>query len=86
MPDKPLVWLKGEVKSPPFSSAGRIESGVLLRRVQRGERLTLPQSRPLRALGRRVHELRITDRGRAWRVIENCRRRFAQYDEIRGNG
>jgi len=23
--DKPLVWLHGEIKTPPFSSAARIE-------------------------------------------------------------
>jgi len=28
--DKPLVWLHGEVKSPPFSSDARIEAGYLL--------------------------------------------------------
>ncbi len=27
---KPLVWLHGEVKTPPFSAAGRIEAGRLL--------------------------------------------------------
>ena len=34
--DKPLVWLKGEVKTPPFSSEARIEAGTLLRRLQQG--------------------------------------------------
>lgn len=34
---KPLVWLKGEVKTPPFSAAARIEAGFLLRRLQQGE-------------------------------------------------
>jgi hypothetical protein len=33
--DKPLVWLHGEVKTPPLSTAARIEAGVLLRRLQR---------------------------------------------------
>lgn len=31
MPDKPLVWMHGEVKTPPLSSAARIEAGGLLR-------------------------------------------------------
>jgi hypothetical protein len=35
--DRPLVWLHGEVKTPPFSRAARVEIGSLLRRVQRGE-------------------------------------------------
>lgn len=36
-PDKPLVWLSGEVKTPPFSPAARLEAGFLLRKLQRGE-------------------------------------------------
>jgi hypothetical protein len=32
-PDKPLVWLRGEIKTPPFSAAARIEAGFLLRRL-----------------------------------------------------
>ncbi|MGH2372677.1 MAG: type II toxin-antitoxin system RelE/ParE family toxin, partial [bacterium] len=42
--DKPLVWLHGEIKTPPFSATARIEAGVLLRRLQRGDRLSLPHS------------------------------------------
>jgi hypothetical protein len=38
---KPLVWLHGEVKTPPFSQEARIEAGVLLRRLQQGENLEL---------------------------------------------
>ena len=45
--DKPLLWLHVEVKTPPFSSAARIEAGVLLRRLQRGETIALPHSRPM---------------------------------------
>jgi len=29
--DKPLVWLHGAVRTPPFSVHARIEAGVLLR-------------------------------------------------------
>ena len=67
--DKPLVWLAGEVKTPPFSSAARIEAGVLLRRLQRGELLGLPHSRPIPAIGRRCHELRIPDAATSWRIM-----------------
>lgn len=67
--DKPLVWLHGEVKTPPFSSEARIEAGTLLRRLQRGEKLSLPHSRPMPAIGQRCHELRIQDRDVTWRVI-----------------
>lgn len=29
MNGKPLVWLKGEVKTPPFSQLAKIEAGYL---------------------------------------------------------
>ena len=67
--DKPLAWLHGEVKSPPLSKEGRLEAGYLLRRLQRGERLTTPQSRPMPSIGRRCHELRINDSSSSWRLI-----------------
>lgn len=67
--DKPLVWLEGEVKTPPFSEAARIEAGVLLRRLQRGEHLSLPHSRPIPSIGKACHELRIQDANRTWRII-----------------
>lgn len=28
---KPLVWLHGEIKTPPFTAEGRQEAGMLLR-------------------------------------------------------
>jgi len=67
--DRPLVWLEGEVKSPPFSRAARLEAGFLLRRLQQGERLGLPQSRPMPGIGPRCHELRIQDETVTWRLI-----------------
>lgn len=67
--DKPLVWLHGEVKTPPFSQAARIEVGVLLRRLQRGEKLSMPHARPMPSLGARCHELRVEDAGRTWRIF-----------------
>lgn len=67
--DKPLVWLRGEVKSPPFSPGARIEAGVLLRRLQRGELLALPHSRPMPDIGKGCHELRIVDETRTWRIV-----------------
>ena len=106
--DKPLVWLHGEVRTPPFSTAARIEAGVLLRRVQRGESLGPPHSRPMTSIGKRCHELRIAGEQQTWRimyridpdtililevfskktqqtpkrVIEACRKRQTQYDEL----
>ena len=67
--DKPLVWLHGSVKSPPLSAAARVEAGFLLRRLQRGDALGLPASRPMPTIGRRCHELRINDETATWRVI-----------------
>jgi phage-related protein len=66
---KPLVWLHGEIKSPPFGSAARLEAGFLLRRLQRGDKLGLPQSRPMPRIGKRCHELRIVDDRLAWRIM-----------------
>src|SRR5438105_11113104 len=68
-PEKPLVWLRGEVKTPPFSLAGRIEAGMLLRRLQQGETLSMPLSRPMPLVGPRCHELRLTDDRKEWRII-----------------
>ena len=67
--DKPLVWLHWEVKSPPFSAAARVEAGVLLRRLQKAEPLSLPHSRPMPSIGPRCHELRIVDGDRTWRIV-----------------
>jgi phage-related protein len=67
--DKPIVWLHGEVKTPPIGAAARIETGTLLRRLQRGELLGLPHSRPMPASGANCHELRVTDRGATWRIV-----------------
>jgi phage-related protein len=68
-PGKPLVWLEGEIKTPPFSGAARIEAGMLLRRLQQGENLGLPHSRPMPVIGSRCHELRIRDENKNWRIF-----------------
>ena len=68
---KPIVWLRGEVKTPPFSKEARIEAGCLLRLLQRGETLGLPHSRPMPAVGPRCHELRINDVVATFRIM--CR-------------
>ena len=67
--DKPLVWLHGEVKTPPFSAQARLEAGYLLRLLQRGELVAMPHSRPMPSIGRRCHELRISDKSVSWRVV-----------------
>lgn len=67
--DKPLAWLHGEVKTPPFGKAARIEAGYLLREVQSGKVLAMAQSRPMPTIGARCHELRVVDEGVTWRII-----------------
>lgn len=67
--DKPLVWLAGAVKSPPFSADARMEAGFLLRRLQMGEAISLPHSRPMPTIGRGCHELRIVDADTTWRLV-----------------
>ena len=67
--DKPLVWLAGEVKTPPFSPEARVEAGFLLRQLQRGLTLRMPFSRPLPDVGVRCHELRVRDRKSNWRIV-----------------
>ena len=66
---KPLAWLHGEVKTPPFSRFARLEAGFLLRKLQQGELLDMPHSRPMPVIGRRCHELRITDENKKWRIV-----------------
>jgi len=67
--DKPLVWLRGEVTTPPFSHDARREAGFLLRMLQQGEKLSMPQSRPMPTIGRRCHELRVRDEDKIWRIV-----------------
>lgn len=66
--DKPLVWMYGEVKSPPFSKLARLQAGFLLRLLQRGDKLAMPHSRSMPTIGKRCHELRITDDKVSWRI------------------
>jgi phage-related protein len=67
--DKPIVWLHGEIQTPPFSREARIECGFFLRLLQQGLNLSLPHSRPMPSIGHRCNELRITDKNLIWRII-----------------
>lgn len=69
MSDKPLVWRRGEVKTPPFSRTARLEAGYLLRLLQKGQALPMPRSRPMAVVGSRCHELRVRDRESDWRIM-----------------
>ncbi|PCK08820.1 MAG: transposase [Alteromonadaceae bacterium] len=66
---KPLVWLYGEVKSPPLSQSARLEAGFLLRQLQSGVKLSMPSSRPMPTIGKSCHELRINDDDKTWRIV-----------------
>jgi phage-related protein len=66
---KPLVWLHGEIKTPPFTAEGRLEAGILLRLLQQGERLGMPQAEPLADVGLRCGALRVRDAGHNWRIM-----------------
>ena len=69
--DKPLVWLHGEVKTPPLSTEARRTIGFLLRLLQRGVMPGFPHSRPMPSIGPRCHELRVRDSQQrlTWRVV-----------------
>ncbi|MGF1576571.1 MAG: type II toxin-antitoxin system RelE/ParE family toxin [Cyanophyceae cyanobacterium] len=69
--EREVVWLKAEIKTPPFSPDARITAGFLLRKLQQGENLSLPESRPMPIVGGKCHELRIHDDDASceWRII-----------------
>lgn len=69
MNGKSLMLLRGEIRTPPMSEAARREAGFLLRRLQQGEMLGLPHSRPMPRIGPRCHELRVNDTNQTWRMI-----------------
>lgn len=68
---KPLVWLAPAPRTPPIGPLARRRLGWLLRRLQAGESIGLPESRPMnKAFGPRCHELRVSDgeSGLEWRL------------------
>lgn len=40
-----------------------------MRRLQQGEKLSLPHSRPMSDIGSRCQELRVRDENRDWRIV-----------------
>ena len=71
MADKDLVWLRGAIKSPPFSTEARRTAGYLLRLLQQGHPLAMPDARPMPQIAPRCHELRVRDAPLriTWRVV-----------------
>jgi phage-related protein len=65
------VLLHGEMQTPPMSTEARREAGYLIRKLQQGQSLSMPESRPMPTIGRHVAELRIVDQAesKTWRII-----------------
>ena len=66
---KPVVWLHGEIKTPPFTPEGRQEAGMVLRLLQEGERLGMPLAEPLPDVGPQCGALRVRDAEHNWRIM-----------------
>ncbi len=66
---KPLLWLHGEVRTPPFTVEGRQEIGMLLRLLQQGKQLGMPQAELLPDVGPRCGALRVRDANHNWRMM-----------------
>jgi hypothetical protein len=88
---KPLVWLHGQIKTPPLSRSARVQMGYLLRLVQQAVLPGMPHSRWMKRICAARHELRVKDSGVNWRLvyrvdeatelmIEVCQRRLAHYN------
>ena len=65
---KPLAWLHGEIKTPPFSKEGRKEACDFLRLLQEGVNIRMPQAEPLPIIGARCGALRVRDGQHNWRI------------------
>ena len=66
---RPLRWVLGEIKTPPFAEEARREAGFLLRELQDGKPLKFPQAEPLPTVGPRCGALRIRDDKHSWRIM-----------------
>lgn len=69
MKEKPLRLIQSEIKTPPLSEQARIKIGFLLRQIQKGIKLSLPDSRPMPTIDSACHELRIIDENKKWRIV-----------------
>jgi phage-related protein len=58
------------LKTPSvFFQLARLEAGYLLRKLQQGEMLGIPHSRPMPSICSRCDELRINDESATWRIV-----------------
>jgi hypothetical protein len=74
-PSRPVVWLHGEIKTPPFSKEARLEAGMLLRMLQEGETPGMPQAESLPIVGPRCGALRPAGAGCAAELADHVSRR-----------
>jgi phage-related protein len=66
---KQVVFLHGEIKTPPFSEKARKEAGDLLRALQRGYSLGMPKAERLPIVGPRCGAIRVRDDQHNWRIM-----------------
>ncbi len=66
---KAIVWLHGEIKTPPFSEQARKEAGFLIGKLQDGESLGMPGAEPLPIVGPRCGAIRVRDAQHNWRIM-----------------
>ena len=61
--------MHGAIQTPPFTEEGRKEAGYLLRLLQEGEKLGMPQAEPLPMVGPRCGAIRVRDGEHNWRIM-----------------
>jgi phage-related protein len=66
---RPLRWLHGEIKTPPFTAEARQEAGSLLRDLQDRQPVKYPHAEPLPTVGPRCGALRVRDDAHNWRIM-----------------
>lgn len=67
---KQIIWDKAALETiRSYSIEIRQEIGALLRLLQQGEQLGMPQSRPMKQLSTSAFELRIKDHDGSYRVF-----------------
>ena len=78
--EKPLAWLRNEVKTPPFSQEARYRAGLLLRRLQKGEKVEMPDSRPMPDAIVIGDVFEKKTQKTPSHVIDSCKKRFRLYE------
>lgn len=68
--EKPLFQLNGvDLSTPPLDAKARREVGFLLGQLQSGEGLGMPHARPLPGIAAGLHELRVREANKNWRIF-----------------